>query len=105
MFSNEDVSILSNLRSRTTRGIRKNLKNMYKDNLNCPLKCWPDGSPPVEDDQEHLLNCSKLKLKSNQTVACICVQYNDIYGDVNMQKVAVNVFKEVLETRNKLMEE
>ena len=74
-------------------------------NLNCPSKCWPDGSPPVEDDQDHLLNCSKLKLKTNQTVACRRVQYDDIYGDVNMQKVAVHVFKEVLETRNKLMEE
>ena len=70
LFSNEEVSILSNLRSHTTRGIRKNFRNMYKDNLNCPLKCWSDGSPPFEDTQEHLLHCSRLIIKTNLTVAC-----------------------------------
>ena len=36
LFTNEDVSTLSNLRSHTTRGIRANFANLCKDNTSCP---------------------------------------------------------------------
>ena len=82
LFSNDDVSILSNLRSHTTRGIRDNFQQMYRSDQNCPLKCWPPDASPLRDTQPHLLTCSKLKLP-NATIASSKIVYTDIYGNVN----------------------
>ena len=103
LFSNEDVGMLAGLRSRTVRGIKCNFKNMYKPNIFCPLKCWPPGCPPLEDTQEHLLYCSKLKLVHN-TVANTRIVHDDIYGDVTKQKAAVTIFKQLLVLRNEILE-
>ena len=103
IFSNEDVEVLSNMRSHTTRGIRDNFKQMYLNNQNCPLECWPPGDTPARDTQEHLLVCSKLKLK-HQTVANEDINYEDIYKDVSKQKAVVTVMKELLDQRNYLLQ-
>ena len=101
-FSNEDVGVLSNLRSHTTRGIRSNFHHMYRNNLSCPLKCWSPSDVPLRDTQEHLLVCSKLNL-ATQTVVRGNIEYDNIYGNVEDQKAIVNIFKELLEKRNKLL--
>ena len=104
LFTNEDVNTLSNLRSHTTRGIRDNFQNLYKNNLNCPLKCWPSDAPPVQDTQQHLLFCSRLEIDQNTTVTTDVVQYDDIYGNVTQQKVAATLFTQLLACRNKLLD-
>ena len=101
-FSNEDVGVLSNLRSHTTRGVRSNFQQMYRNNLSCPLKCWSPNDTPIRDTQEHLLACSKLNLDT-QTVVQGNIKYENIYGNVDDQKAIVNIFKELLEKRNKLL--
>ena len=103
MFSNSNVGVLSNLRSHTTRGIRTNFKQLYKDDFNCPLKCWPADTSPVRDTQEHLLSCSKLELK-NPTVAAGNIVMNNIYGSVSEQKAVVAVVQELLSERNNILE-
>ena len=105
LFSNDEICLLAALRSHTVRGIRSNFKNLYKPNLSCPLKCQPAGSPQLEDSQEHLLSCSKLKLVHNNMLVISKVAHDDIYGEVDKQKAAVMVFSELLDQRNKLMEE
>ena len=105
LFSNDEICLLAALRSHTVRGIRQNFKNLYKPNLSCPLKCQPAGSPQLEDSQEHLLSCSKLQLIHNNIVAKSEVVHADIYGEVEKQKAAVSVFAELLEQRNKLLQE
>ena len=104
IFSDEDVGILSNLRSHTTRGIRGNFKKMYRDNTKCPLQCWPVDSEPIEDNQEHLLVCSKIQTTSSK-IACGKTVYMDIYGSTDRQKEVVTLFKELLNTRNSLLSE
>jgi hypothetical protein len=104
LFSNEDVGILSNLRSHTTRTIRANFKKLYRNNTSCPLKCWPTDSTPLEDTQEHLLVCSKLQLRTNMTVASGKIEYVHIYGSVCEQKEIVTTIKELLHERNILLE-
>ena len=104
LFSNEDVSTLSNLRSHTTRGIRANFQNLYKNDTSCPLKCWPSGAPQVQDTQQHLLFCEKLEIDQNTTVATDVVKYDDIYRNGTQQKVAAaTLFPQLLACRNKLL--
>ena len=105
LFSNEDVGILSNLRSHTTRGIRGNFKNFYIGNTNCPLKCWPVDSQPLEDTQQHLLVCNKIQIKTSPTVACGKPVYDDIYESTDKQKEIVTFVKECLNIRNKIIAE
>jgi hypothetical protein len=104
LFSNEDVSILSNLRSHTTRTIRANFKNMYRDDKHCPLKCWETDADPIEDTQEHLLVCSKLNDTARHTIATEKIEYNHIYGSVHEQKAIVTIMKQLLHERNVLLE-
>ena len=101
-FSNEDVGVLSNLRSDTTRGIRSNFHQIFRNNLSCPQKCWSPSDAPLRDTQEHLLVCSKLNL-ATQTVVRGNIKYENIYGNVEDQKAIVNIFKELIEKRNKLL--
>ena len=77
IFTNDDVEVLANLRSHTTRGILNCLKQLYKNNLSCYLKCWPADSTPVQDSQQHLLVCGKLELNKS-TVATGKIVIDDI---------------------------
>ena len=99
-FSNEDVSTLVALRTHTVRGIRSNFKKMYNNNTLCPLLCSP--SSLQQDTQEHLLVCSKLTNRNE--VATNVISHDDIYGDVQKQKGAADIFKQLIRKRNKLLE-
>ena len=61
--------------------------------------------PQLEDTQEHLLSFAKLKLVHNNMLANSKVVHEDIYGEVEKQKAAVIVFSELIDQRNKLLEE
>ena len=103
IFTNNDIGILSNLRSHTTRGIRSNYKQLYKDDQNCPLKCTPPDTMPVRYTQEHLLSCKKLK-QTKHTVVSEKIVINNIYGTVSQQKAVATLAKENLQERNKLLD-
>ena len=103
LFSNDDVEILSNLRSHTTRGIRSNFSQLYKNNTNCPLKCWSPEESPLKDTQEHLMVCQKIEINTNN-VSKEKIKYHDIYGNVNKQKEIVTLYKQLLDERNIQME-
>ena len=104
-FTNDDVSLLAALRSHTVRGIRCNFQNLYKPNLNCPLKCWTVGEPPPQDTQEHVLSCTRLKLGQDSTVANSQISYDDIYGDLVKQKEVTNLFKQLLVSRDTIIQD
>ena len=80
IFTDDDIGILSNLRSHTTRGIRSNFKQLYKDDQNCPLKCTPQDTTAARDTQEHLIKPSKHTVASHQIVI------ENISGTVGEQK-------------------
>lgn len=103
MFSDEDVGVLSNLRSHTTRGIRGNFGQLYKNNTSCPLKCWPSDSPPLKDTQQHLLVCKKITLNAD-SVANNHIKYDDIYGSVTEQKAVTTLYRDILHKRQQLLE-
>ena len=101
-FSNDEVCLLASLRSHTLRGIRHNFKNMYQNDSNCPLQCWEPGSQPAPDDQEHILSCKRLDLKTN-TLASNKILYWDIYGDVSAQKCVTSLFRHKLDRREEIL--
>ena len=51
-----------------------------------------------------MLLCNKLKLEYNNEVAIGDIKYDDIYGSVAEQKAVVNIFKDLLNLRSKLLE-
>ena len=90
------------------RTIRCNFKNLYRENLYCPLKCAPEGSSPHEDTQQHLISCNTIiqNLSDCQTIIAVnTIKYEDIYGDIYQQKAIVSLVKECLRIRNKIIEE
>ena len=108
IFSNEEITILSSMRSNTLRTIRCNFKNLYRENLYCPLKCAPEGSSQYEDTQQHLISCNTIiqKLGDCQTIIAVnTIKYEDIYGDIYQQKAIVSLAKECLRIRNKIIED
>ena len=100
LFSNEEVSNLADLRSHSTRGIRKNFSSWYKPNLTCPLGC------PEEDNQSHLYQCGPLQAEqsSEQIEAIRNTRYEDIYGSLEEQKSAIKIISWLLDTRRRLLE-
>ena len=75
---------------------------MYQNDTNCPLKCWEPGSQPAPDDQEHILICKRLDLKTN-TLARNKISYSDIYGDVSAQKCVTSLVRQKLDRREEIL--
>ena len=62
-------------------------------------------SEPMDDTQQHVLDCIKFQNNTSPIVACGKPVYDDIYGSTDKQKEIVTLFKERLEIRNKLISE
>ena len=50
-----------------------------------------------------MLHCSKLDM--HNVIAANAISYNDIYGDIAAQKSVTSVYTQLVEKRNKLLEE
>ena len=59
-----------------------------------------------EDSQQHMLECQSLKpLLQSSEVAEDKIEYGDLFRNSKKQKAITNLFKHILEARNKLKEE
>ena len=101
LFTNEDTTLLFSLRTRTSRWFKTNFRNLYGGQVDCPLKCWGEGQLPIEDSQQHLLECKKLKTQ-NKNIARNKISYNDLFCDVSKQKEAVSLFSDLIELKEEL---
>ena len=54
----EEINMLTAIRSKCVRGIKHNFRSQFKQCTHCPLKC--NSEQAQEDTQEHLLMCAKL---------------------------------------------
>ena len=98
LFSSECVKLLLALRTRTVEGIRSDFKGQFND-LSCPLKCGED------DTLENVLTCSVIR-QHHATVSMTLsdVSYEDIFSnDIRKQKQATELFKQLLEVRQHLI--
>jgi hypothetical protein len=87
LLTNQEVSTLFSLRTRTFRSVYNN----FGQKKNCVLGC------SVIDSQEHWITCSKT-LANQQTQ----VKYSDIYGDIHKQVQIVKLFSKLEEEREEL---
>ena len=91
----EEINVLTALRSKCTRGIRTNFKSMYKTCTHCPLQC--NIEEPQNDTQEHVLQCKKLK-GSNMDM-------DYIYTESVEQSEVARQFSELMNQRTTMLEE
>ena len=107
IFSNDEISILSSLRSNTLRTIKSNFKNLYEGNLSCPLKCSPEGDQQFEDTQRHLISCEMIihqLSRSQKIISAHKITYEDIFCDIYKQKGIVNMIIQCMDIRNTILE-
>ena len=100
IFSNDEVSLLHALRSRSTE-CKVNYKQKYVgSNLLCSL------CKIADEDQKHLLTCKVLtqNIKSDE-ITKEKVKYEDIFSsDVQKQKVITVLYQELFKIRENLSE-
>jgi hypothetical protein len=94
MLTNQEVSLLFALRSRSVKGIKANMSSAFRNDMSCKL------CKRSEDNQEHCLECPEIP--SNKEVN---VKYDDIFSqDITEQVAATKAFATVLEERTRLLE-
>ena len=105
-FENNEVELLTALRSHIVRGLKMNFSSWYKPNLMCRLNCQNSKQDQQEDSQQHLLLCQALlnQLTTEQQEDVQGISYNDIYADLACQKLAVRGFSILLDVRERLLE-
>ena len=103
LFSNNEIEILSKLRSRNIE-VKSNFKNKYTDgNGVMNLECSMTGCSETED-QEHLLSCNILINRLGYDPKN-SVKYSDVFSKTRRQKKVVQVYASLLEVRSTILEE
>ena len=89
IFSNDDVSLLYSLRSRSV-DCKANFKSIYKDtDILCPF-CKKE-----DDSQQHMLECEVIKHHFKSTeISQYKIVYDDIFKDIKKQKGITSLFRQ-----------
>ena len=97
-FSNENVSLLLALRTRTVRGIRNDFGGLYTDKT-CPL-----GYGEI-DTLPNILTCEVLKQQHTSKYLSSCdIKFEDIFSsDIMRQQQVTELYRQLLEVRNKII--
>ena len=74
--------------------LKSNFKNQFGNNLICRI-CKVEGSI---EDEDHILICPELTDGQSE------VQFTDVFGDVNSQYNAVQVYKKIIRRRSVYLE-
>ena len=99
LFNNEEVNLLHALRSRMIN-VKNNFSSKFQNNLLCPL-CENE-----RDDQPHVLECTELQsIFNTKELSNGKVKHDDIFGAVDKQKEATQLFLQLLNIRNELVDE
>ena len=96
-LSNNQVSLLFNLRTQCVRGIKDNFHGQYNQNLKCDL-CKKET-----DSQDHILKCHVLKQHIRWDHEK--VKYEHIHGTLQQQINVTIILCALLELRDRLLEE
>ena len=101
LFSNKDAEMLFNLRTKTDKNFKANFPSLNRGSLCCPLLCWTAQEAAPLDTQEHLFECTKLKMTVNQNGT----DYAQLFGNAQSQKEILENFKRLIAYReSKIME-
>ena len=94
----EEMQTITALRSKCVKTIRTNFSSMYKNRIQCPLKCSSEN--PQVDTQDHLLTCASIQIH-NPTKLSIQL----VYSDIAQQEVIGKFICKSLKIRRKLLED
>ena len=94
MFHKNDCQLLFKLRSRML-DVKTNFENLYEQDLSCRTCRKPDSI----ENENHLLKCEMLKIEA-ETEAVV---FNDVFGNIEKQTIAIKAFKAVLRKREVLI--
>ena len=103
LFKNDETKLLARIRSRTLNGIKCNFRSIFAGDLNCQLNCWKPSEQPCEDTQSHILECQILKELPSVDLCSKIITYSDFFSDEKRQKEAIVLYGNLLEKRNKLI--
>ena len=95
-FSDNERILLTAIRTRCVKGIKKNFPQMYKVCHHCPLKC--ESKEPQEDSQEHLMTCRALG--GNNLIDSDLINAGSVE-----QGILVREFSARIKMRERLLEE
>ena len=93
-ITNTQCKILFALRSHTIRGIKYNFRQMYQQDLLCPL-CERFG-----DTQDHVLDCQVLKVIQSKEEH---IEYMHIYGNIQQQIEVIQIYEAYLSLRDEIL--
>ena len=96
-LNNEQKIFLFKLRSEMTN-VKSNFSSMYTD-VNCDI-C--DENVPQTDS--HLLDCIKILNMCQELRDDNTIEYEDIYGSIEVQMKAVNIYKAIFKIKEKIEE-
>ena len=94
--------LLLKFRIRMVSEIRDNFKNMFKNNMNCPL-CEHYSESTHYDDQASLLTCPVIQQNKELSGQIETIKYSDIFRSVEYQISAIKVLEKVLQYRISLL--
>ena len=98
-LTTKETNMLRALRSKCLRGIKCNFKKMFKQCVECPLKC--DIQNKHEDTQEHILSCKSLNVSINRKN----VEIQFMYGTIEEQSILSKQFYILMRKQEKPLEE
>ena len=84
--------------------IRDNYKNMYKNNMNCPV-CEYYSKSSHYDDQPSLLTCPVIMENTHLREQINTISYSDIFKSIDYQIPEIRVLEKVLHYRISLLNE
>ena len=99
-FTQKDIDLLFKLRTNMISDVKMNFKGMYDGDYSCNL-CKED----IPQTQAHLTQCNKIIDNCPQLLDNIDVEYEDIYAEPEKQLKITKLFRKILETRDKIMED
>ena len=97
-FTQKDVEMLFKLRTNMI-DVKMNYKGMYTD-YSCNI-CKKD----VPQTQAHLTQCEKIIDECPMLYNNINIEYEDIYGSYSEQIKITKLYRNILDTRNRIMDE
>ena len=92
-FSKTDVQLLFTLRTKML-DCKTNFQNQYAEDLSCRF-CKDNGNI---EDEDHILRCTVLNNEKYD------VKFSDVYGNIDQQYKAVQVYKTVMRRRKVYLE-
>ena len=69
-LNDDEKQLMTALRTKCVKGIRRNFPGMHRVCQHCPLNCMIQE--PQEDTQDHVLNCKSIGAQSNVPMEFMC---------------------------------